>query len=454
MPVFALVDGNSFYASCQIAFNPALKDRPVVVLSNNDGCVVAANDLAKKINQQVTKPFGQGGYKSATQNSIMFQPYFKVAPLLKKNNAVIFSSNYELYGDMSQRMHRITAQFAAKQEIYSIDESFLDFSNMPIYDLTAHAQKMKQRVQQWIGIPVAVGIGSTKTLAKLANHLAKKQPAFDGVLDLTALSKQSKDALFKQVKVGSIWGVGKQLASQLESRKIFTVFDLKYSNIKTLRKQLSVNVERTILELNDQSCLALEDHLLDPLGAAPNKQQIISSRSFGQLVEDFEEMRQAVTSYTAVAAEKLRKQSSVCKTLTLSITTPPFRNNVRQYSNQISVPLIYPTDNTLLLSKIAVHALKQIWQPGFQYLKATVGLSHISEKGALQIDLFAPNPRYSGSDKSDKLMQVMDQVNLKMGKGAIQVASSGLEQPAWQMNRKLMSPRFTTRWDELLLVRA
>ncbi|GKT12714.1 MAG: DNA polymerase V [Thiomicrorhabdus sp.] len=451
MPVYALVDGNSFYASCQIAFNPALKNRPVVVLSNNDGCVVAANDLAKNINQQIQKPFGQGGYKSTTQNSIMFQPYFKVAPLLKKNNAVIFSSNYELYGDMSQRMHRITAEFAAKQEIYSIDESFLDFSNMPHHDLTEHAQKLKKRVHQWIGIPVAVGIGSTKTLAKLANHLAKKKPELNGVLDLTSLSDSSKDTLFKQIKVGSIWGVGKQLAQQLNHQNILTAFDLKYCHSTTIHQQFSVNVERIVLELNGQACLKLEDHLIKD---APNKQQILSSRSFGQLIEEFDEMRQAVTSYTAVAAEKLRKQQSLCKTLTVAITTPPFRENIQQYSNQISVPLIYPTDNTLLLSKIAIHALKQIWQPKFQYLKASITLSQLSERGALQIDLFAPNPQFSGSPKSDKLMQVLDQINKKLGKGAIQVASSGLEHPTWQMNRNLMSPRYTTRWNELQVVKS
>lgn len=449
MPVYALVDGNSFYASCQIAFNPALKDRPVVVLSNNDGCIVAANALAKQLDLQLTKPFGKGGYHAARSNSIMFQPYFKVAALLKKHNTAIFSSNYELYADMSQRMHRITANFADRQEIYSIDESFLDFSGMDNIDLTQHAQTLKQRVDQWIGIPVAVGIASTKTLAKLANHLAKKQQS--GILDLTSLSEHTKDALFKQVKVGSIWGVGKQLAAQLESQQIFTAYDLKNSNLKTIRKQCSVNVERTVLELNDQACLQFDETYLDSM---PNKQQIISSRSFGQLVEDFAEMRQAVTSYTAVAAEKLRKQNSVCKILTVSITTPPHREKVAQYQNKISLPLIYPTDNTLLLSKIAVHALQQIWAPGFQYLKATIGLSQISPKGALQIDLFAPNPQFSGSPKSDKLMQVLDQVNKKMGKGAIQVASSGLQQPAWQMNRNLMSPRYTTRWDELLRVKA
>ena len=448
MPIYALVDGNSFYASCQIAFNPSLKDRPVVVLSNNDGCVVAANQHAKLLDKHLKKPFGKGGYHAATPNSIMFQPYFKVAPLLKRFNTEIFSSNYELYGDMSQRMHRITSEFASRQEIYSIDESFLDLSEFRHQDLSQHAEKIKQRVQQWIGIPVAVGIGSSKTLAKLANHLAKKQQS--GILDLTELCEHTEDALFKQVKVGAIWGIGKQTAKQLESHKILTAYDLKKSNLKTIRKQLSVNVERTVLELNGQACLEFTDNLHE----RPDKQQIISSRSFGQLVEEFEEMRQAVTSYTSVASEKLRQQNSVCKMLTLSITTPAFREDVRQYHNQISIPLIYPTDNTLLLSKVAVHALKQIWQQGYHYLKASIGLSQISHKGDLQIDLFAPDPKFSGNPKADKLMHVLDQVNKNLGKGSLQVASSGLQQPTWKMNRNLMSPRYTTRWDELLRVRS
>jgi len=451
MPIYALVDGNSFYASCQIAFDPALKHRPVVVLSNNDGCIVAANQLAKQLDQHIQRPFGKGGYHAAQKNSMMFQPYFKVAPLLKKHNAAIFSSNYELYADMSQRMHRITAQFGSKQEIYSIDESFLDFSGIAQQALTQHAQTLKQRVNQWIGIPVAVGIASTKTLAKLANHLAKKQVDLEGVLDLTTLSDSTKDALFKQVKVSSIWGVGKALSKQLEANQIKTAYDLKYANVKTIRKAFSVNLERTVLELNDQACLPFNE---TPEDSPLNKQQIISSRSFGQLVDNFDEMRQAVASYTAVAAEKLRQQKACCKMISVHITTPPYREKIAQYHNQISLPLIYPSDNTLLLTKVAIRALKHIWRPNFQYLKASITLSQISPKGALQIDLFAPNPQFSANPKSDKLMQAFDQINQKMGKGTLQLASCGGQQPTWKMNRNLMSARYTTRWNELLVVKA
>lgn len=459
MNKYALVDGNSFYASCEIAFNPALKNRPVVVLSNNDGCIVAANSLAKQLDQYLNQPFERGGYHAARKDSMMFQPYFKVAALLKKHNTAVFSSNYELYADMSQRMHNISAQFSPRQEIYSIDESFLDFSNLINDDLTGYAQQLKQTIHQWIGIPVAVGIGASKTQAKLANHLAKKNPHLKDILDLTCLSQETQDALFKTVKVGKIWGIGKQLAQKLESQNILTAYDLKYCDPKTIRQQFSVNVERTLLELNGQVCLPFHEITLakpdENHVESPNeKKQIISSRSFGQLVEHFDEMRQAVASYTAVAAEKLRGQNGTCQMITVYITTPPYRENTLQYHNQISLPLVYPSDSTVLLSKMTLRALKQIWKPGFQYLKASVSLSKINPKGALQTDLFAPNPQYSGNPKSDALMLVMDQMNHRMGKGSLQLANSGLQQQSWKMNRNLMSPRCTTRWNELQVVKA
>jgi DNA polymerase V len=459
MKKYALVDGNSFYASCEIAFNPVLINRPVVVLSNNDGCIVAANSLAKKLDQYLNQPFERGGYHGARKDSMMFQPYFKVATLLKKHNTAVFSSNYELYGDMSQRMHNISAQFAPRQEIYSIDESFLDFSNLIKEDLSLYAQQLKQKIHQWIGIPVAVGIGASKTQAKLANHLAKKNPHLKDVLDLTCLSQETQDALYKTVKVGKVWGIGKQLSQKLESQNILTAYDLKYSDPKTIRQQYSVNVERTLLELNGQACLPFHENTLAKSADhhAENiieKKQIISSRSFGQLVEHFDEMRQAVASYTAVAAEKLRGQNGTCQMVTVYITTPPYRENILQYHNQINLPLVYPSDSTVLLSKMTLRALKQIWKPGFQYLKASVSLSKINPKGSLQTDLFAPNPQYSGNQKSDALMSVMDQMNHRMGKGSLQLANSGLQQQSWKMNRNLMSPRCTTRWNELQVVKA
>ena len=443
MPIYALVDGNSFYASCQIAFQPELKNRPVVVLSNNDGCVVAANQIAKQLQKDQSAPqnYGSGGYRSATPESMMFQPYFKVAPLLKKHNTVVFSSNYELYADMSQRMHKITAQFASRQEIYSIDESFLDLTQIPKEELTEHGLKLQKRVQQWIGIPVAVGIGYSKTQAKLANHLAKKIPNSNGVLDLTGLQEDSLNTLYKQAKVSSVWGVGRRLSKQLINNGIKTAYDLKTANTKTLRKQFSVNMERTIRELNGEACLKFHE-------TPDDKQNIVSSRSFGTLVTEFEEMRQAVSSYTATAAERLRTQNSCCQMITVWITTPPHQKRYKQYNHQISIPLIYPSDSTILLTKLAHRALKQIWRPGHHYQKASVMLSKIQPKTALQTDLFAPDPQYSGNPKSDRLMNTMDLLNKKMGKHTVQLACNGTHKN-WTMNRRLMSPRYTTRWEDI-----
>ncbi|MDG6773806.1 Y-family DNA polymerase [Thiomicrorhabdus sp. ZW0627] len=448
MPTFALIDGNSFYASCQIAFEPALQNRPVVVLSNNDGCIVAANQHAKELDRQLVRQLGSGGYHAARPDSMMFQPYFKVAKLLKQHNTAVFSSNYELYADMSQRMHRIIGQFSPHQEIYSIDESFLELSDLPIENLTAYAQLIRKRVRQWIGIPVAVGIGPSKTLAKLANHLAKKQANLDGVLDFGSLSERTQAALLKQVEVGKIWGVGKKLSQQLQAKQIDSAYDLQQACPKSIRKQFSVQVERIVQELNGQACFHLNE-------THPNKQQIISSRSFGELVTQYDFMKQAVASYAATAARKLRQQNGVCRKVTVAITTPRYQTDRPQYRNVYQIPMIYPTDNSVLITKVAIRALKHIWKPGYAYQKATVSLSELSDKGALQTDLFAPNPRYSGNDKSDRMMQVMDQLNLKMGKGTLSLANCGLQQQAhWKMNRNLMSPRYTTRWQELLRVKA
>ena len=448
MPLFALIDGNAFYASCQMVFDPSLKNRPVVVLSNNDGCVVAANAQAKLLDKHLAQQYGQGGYHAARSDSMMFQPYFKVATLLKKHHTAVFSSNYELYADMSQRMHTIIGQFSPHQEIYSIDESFIELSCLPIKNLTEYGQTIKQRVAQWIGIPVAVGIAPSKTLAKLANHLAKQQPNLQGVLDYDSLSTSTQAALLKTIKVGKVWGIGKRLAQQLETMQILSAYDLQQACPKSIRKRFSVNVERIVQELNGQACLFLNE-------THPNKQHIVSSRSFGQLVTDYHFMKQAVASYTATAAGKLRQQKSVCKRICVSLNTHKYKTNQPQYQNSYEIPLIYPTDSSVLLTKMAIRALKHLWLDGYQYQKASVTLSELSDKGALQADLFAPYPTFSGNPQSDKLMYVMDQLNKTMGKGTIQLANTGLQlQTHWQMNRSLMSPRYTTHWHELLRVQA
>ncbi|PLA74158.1 DNA polymerase V subunit UmuC [Hydrogenovibrio sp. SC-1] len=448
--LFALVDGNSFYASCEIAFQPKLARRPVVVLSNNDGCIVAANAVAKSLGEQWMRQrgsLGSGGYRSAVPTNMMFQPYFKIKPLLDRYQAAVFSSNYELYADMSSRMHRLVGHFAPRQEIYSIDESFLDLSGLSHLDLTDYGLQIKQTVQQGIGIPVAVGIAQTKTLAKLANHLAKKQLSQQGVFDLTQFKDETLNALLAQVGVEKIWGIGRQLSKQLKQDHIQTVYDLKIANSKRIRKRYGVVVERTLRELNGESCLALES-------VRANKQQIICSRSFGIAVQSYQEMESAVVNYVCRAAEKLRQQQSVCNFVTVWVTTNPFDDKRPVYRNQQTIGLIYPSDNSSLLTKLVKRALKQIWVPGLSYQKAGVILSEIATKGALQEDIFAPNPTYSGNPKQAKLMALMDQLNLTSGKNTLFLAAAGMpDKQGWQMKRDLMSPRYTTCWDELLTVR-
>lgn len=447
--LFALVDGNSFYASCEIAFQPQLAKRPVVVLSNNDGCIVAANAVAKSLGEQWMQQrgsLGSGGYRSAVPTNMMFQPYFKIKPLLERHQAAVFSSNYELYADMSSRMHRIVGRFASRQEIYSIDESFLDLTGMSHLDLTAYGLQIKQSVQQGIGIPVAVGIASTKTLAKLANHLAKKQLSHQGVFDLTQFKPETLNTLLAQVGIEKIWGIGQQLAKQLKQDNIQTVYDLKLANAKRIRKRYGVVVERTLRELNGESCLAMET-------VRANKKQIISSRSFGVAVQHYEAMESAVVNYVCRAAEKLRQQQSVCNFVTVWISTNPFDAKRPVYRNQQTLGLIYPSDNSSLLSKLVKRALKQIWVAGLHYQKAGVVLSEIAPKGALQEDIFAPNPTYSGNPKQAKLMALMDQLNLTAGKNTLFLAAAGMpDKQGWHMKRNLMSPRYTTRWNELLKV--
>lgn len=444
MPLFALVDANSFYASCEIAFQPSLEKRPVVVLSNNDGCIVAANKIAKDLANQQNLNYGSGGYRAAKPTSMMFQPYFKVKGFLARHNTAVFSSNYELYGDMSTRMHRLVAEFGSAQEIYSIDESFLDLSGMKHWDLTAYGQQIKQRVKQGLGLPIAIGIAPSKTLAKLANHLAKKLDGYEGVLDLSALSETSINLLLKNLSVGEVWGIGKQLAAQLQAGGIYSALDLKLANPNLLKRRSSI-IERIIMELNGIACIQLQE-----VSAA--KQQILSSRSFGRGVTEYADMEQAVASYTARAAEKLRSQSSVCQTISVYIRTDPFKTP--RYTNHQTLGLVYPSDNSSLLIQMAKRALKRIWQPGLVYQKTGVTLSEISPKGALQLDVFAPNPKYSANPKSDSLMQVLDEVNRKMGRGKLHLAAEGLSNNKdWRMRRDYCSPRYTTRWDELLIVR-
>jgi len=416
--MFALIDANNFYVSCERVFNPKLAHVPMVVLSNNDGCVVARSNEVKAL-----------GVKMGT-------PWFQLRELAEKHGIRAFSSNYSLYADMSSRMMNVLAVYSPDQEVYSIDECFLGLAGFGNHDLAAYGQRMRTQVRQWLGLPVCVGFGETKTLAKLANHCAKKDLAGrDGVCDLTQLSQTERSGIFAALPVNEVWGVGRRLTEQLNQRRILTVEDLRTANPETLRKAFSVVLERTVRELNGIACQSLES-------VAPNKQQIMSSRSFGTYVYDLPGLGEAVAVYMARAAEKLRRQGSLAGIVQVYIRTNPFKDNAPQYHPSLSIPLPEATDDTARLIRAAQWGLKRIYKPGFAYQKAGIALLDLSPQANAQIPLFASTPdRHS-------LMQVMDRINATFGRGSLRSAAEGMQQ-SWRMKRERMSPAYTTQWDEL-----
>ncbi len=415
---FALIDGNNFYVSCERVFNPGLAGRPVVVLSNNDGCAVSRSNEAKALGVR------------------MGQPWFQMQALAKQHGIIGLSSNYALYADMSARMMALLATYAPDQEIYSIDECFLGMDGFDQWDRIAHARRMRQQVRQWIGLPVCVGIAESKTLAKLANHIAKKGLAgTDGVFDLAALSQAERSALFSRINVGEVWGIGPRLTQRLAERNITTVEALRTADPKLLRREYSVVVERTVAELNGTSCLDLEH-------VTPRKQEIQSSRSFGTYVQDLGQLEEAVATYIATAAVKLRGQRSRAARVHVYIRTNPFKPDRPQYQQAITVPLTVATDDTLRLTHAALWGLRRIYRPGYEYQKAGITLMELIDAGTVQDDLFCQ------AKDTTRVMQAMDRINRTWGKGTLRSGAEGINK-RWKMKRERMSPAFTTRWDQI-----
>lgn len=420
MAVFALVDCNNFYASCEKLFNPSLKDRPVVVLSNNDGCVVARSAEVKALGI----PMGV--------------PWFKIQQDAKRYGIVAFSSNYALYADMSNRVVEVLSSFSPNIEVYSIDESFLDLSGFERVGYHAYGAEMRQRIGDWLGLAVCVGIGPTKTLAKLANHCAKKNLAgVNGVCDFTNMTTSERLALFEDIEVGEVWGVGRKIAARLEEMGVLTVRQLHDANAESLRNRFSVVLERTIRELRGVSCLDLEE-------VVPDKQQIMSSRSFGTLVYDLADLEEAVSSYVARAAEKLRDQHSLAGALQVYIRTNIFKPEAPQYQQAMTIPLPEASADTRVLIRWALRMLQQIYRPGFGYHKAGIALLEIVPRANQQLSLFVPGE--VGSSRNEKLMATLDAINGRYGRGAMRLASEGVTK-SWQMRRGNLSPRYTTDWD-------
>ncbi len=427
MSVFALVDANNFYASCEKLFNPKLKDRPVVVLSNNDGCVVARSAEAKAL------------------GVAMGVPWFKIRAEARRHRIVAFSSNYALYADMSNRVVDILSTFSPNIEVYSIDESFLDLSGLNQQEHAAYCAEIRQRVADWLGLAVCVGIGSTKTLAKLANHCAKKALAGqEGVCDLNTLSSEALNQLLSRIEVGEVWGIGRKLAPRLNAMGIHTVRQLRDADAETLRVRFSVVLERTVRELRGISCLDMET-------VVPDRQQIMCSRSFGQLTRTRQELEEAVASYIGRAAEKLRKQESLAGAVQVFVRTNIFKPEAPQYQRSMTVPLPEATADTRVLTIWALRILRRIYRPGYAYHKAGVMLLELIPAAHQQLSLLATD--LVATNRNTRLMTTLDTINSRYGRGTLRLAAEGIAKP-WQMRRERMSPRYTTAWEQIPNVRA
>ena len=409
----ALVDCNNFYASCERLFRPDLKNTPVVVLSNNDGCVVSRSNEAKAI-----------GIK-------MGQPWFECKQLAEEHGILALSSNYALYADLSNRVMSILAEYSQRTEVYSIDECFVDLTGTP--KLRDVSYQIRERVLQWTGLPVCVGIGPTKTLAKLANHVAKKHPRSRGVFNFNDLTDAQQTKLLGQITVNEVWGVGRRLTKRLAAHSITTVQDLRTAHTPTLRAEFGVVMEKTQRELQGTACIELEDHV-------PDKQQIISSRSFGNPVTSLSVMQDALSVFVANACTKLRAQNSHAALIQVFFLTNRFRQDQPQYNPSYAVPLPQTTNDSLLINRWVQHVAKLLWRDGYKYKKAGIMLGDISPVSVVQADWLEPE-----KTADTKLMQAIDNLNTRYGRGTVKVSTGGMH-TEWQMRQERKSPNYTTDW--------
>lgn len=416
----ALVDCNNFYVSCERLFRPDLRDRPVVVLSNNDGCIVSRSNEAKAL--------GIG----------MAQPWFQIKDLAEEHGVLALSSNYALYADISNRVMTILADYSPRQEIYSIDECFVDLTGTA--ELRTVSYAMRETVRRWTGIPVCVGIGPSKTLAKLANHVAKKHPRSQGIFNYNDLSAAQQVRLLSQLPVKEVWGVGSKLTRRLAEHGIHTVLDLRDAHTPTMRAQFGVVMEKTQRELQGLACIDLQE-------ITPPRQQIIASRSFGQMVEDCAVLKDAVSSFVANACVKLRGQGSCAAVVQVFLMTNRFRPELPQYNPSLAIALPQPSSDSLLINRWAGWLIDRMWKPGYAYKKAGVMLSEITLASQQQGDLLAPLATPDG-----KLMRALDSLNERYGRGTVKLSTQGAGL-LWQMRQDSKSPAYTTDWEGLPAVR-
>ncbi|MEE9354349.1 MAG: Y-family DNA polymerase [Methylococcaceae bacterium] len=412
----ALVDCNNFYASCERVFHPAWEGRPLAVLSNNDGCIIARSDELKALKI----PMGM--------------PYFQAKPLLKKASAVVVSSNYELYGDMSARVMTLLGQYTPEMEVYSIDEAFLDLTGFAPLCLDEYARGISRYIKQCSGIPVSIGIGPTKVLAKLANRIAKKRKIPGGLFDLGGAD--ALETVLESTEVADIWGVGRRWGQQLNQFNIFNARQLRDADTQFMRKQFSVVMERVILELRGTACLGREDVL--------SKQQIIASRSFGRRITAKNELGEALALHTCRAAERLRQQGSLAGAIIVTIMTGRYHPEQTCFAPSCCIKLAAPTAHSGQFIQAAQVGLKRIYRSGHSYAKAGVMLLDIVSAASVQQDIFNDGD----TSRSTALMQVVDDINQRHGKGTLRYAREGFQQ-RWAMQRHHKSPGYTTCWREL-----
>lgn len=411
--IFALVDINNCYVSCERAFNPKLNNVPVLVLSNNDGCAIARSQEVKDL-----------GIKMGT-------PLFKMQDMIKQHQIQVLSSNYALYGEMSRRFHSVLFDFVGlgEQEIYSIDECFLDLTRHRNFDLDQMAQKIKARLWQWLSLPVCIGIGTTKTEAKIANHIAKKNPQFNGICNLYEMSLTAKEDIFSQIDVSEVWGVGRKHSKKLQSIGITNVLDLASTNDCFIRKQFSVVMQRTVLELQGTSCIEIE-HTPDA------KQQIISSRSFGQRVTELVDLQSAIRAYVQDAFKRLRDDALLCGCMMVFVQSNPFDESMPFYNKSVSFSFPEPTDDLLLMSSYATKMIATLYQKGIRFKKCGVVLTCLEPKAKHTYDLLTDMQQVQ---EIERLMATFENVHDKFGKAKLSLGAVQNKKNNWQMSREKLS---------------
>lgn len=427
MTMIGLVDCNSFYVSCERVFQPRLRDLPVGVMSNNDGCVIALSTELKAL------------------GITMGTPAFELQHLVRQGRIHLLSSNYELYGDMSQRVQSVLEEFAPAVEPYSIDEMFVRFDGFTHAQLLEHARQLHHKVRQFTGIPVCVGVAPTHTLAKLANRSAKKIAAYQGVCVLQPDSLETR-GLLQKIELGDVWGVGRRLVERLAIMGIKSAWDLAQTNPKEIRRRFSVTLERTALELRGVPCIEMNDF-------DEARQRIMTSRSFGKLTDNLDEIREAIRQHGQRGAEKLRRQNSLAKAVLVFLKTNPFRQDLPQYSPSLALELPRPTADSREILQAAGHALQRIYRKGYLYQKGGVMLLDLIDAGRQQLSLLDSQQSDAERQRSRKLMNVMDELNGKMGRGTVKL---GTPSPgaAWHLRCAHRTLRYSTRWEELPAVRA